>query len=93
MNAKDQTFEGETIHLDGATLINCHFKNCKIIITGEAPHTSEECKFEDCKWVFSGHAMMLLETLRKLYAGGAPRIAEEAIAYVRGEPTTQGKLH
>jgi len=93
MELRDQTFEGETVKLDGMTLVNCHFKNCKIVIAAEAPHTSQGCKFEDCEWIMSGHAMIFVDTLRKLYAEGAPQIVEDVIAYVRGEPTTQGILH
>ena len=76
MIAKDQTFSGMTICLDGGTFMNCRFERCTIVISGQLPIVLENPRFLDCQWSFIGPASNTVAFMSAMYRAGAKDLIE-----------------
>ena len=76
MIAKDQTFTGLTICLDGGTFSNCRFERCTIVISGVLPIMLENPRFVDCQWSFIGPASNTVSFMAAMYRAGAKDLIE-----------------
>jgi hypothetical protein len=83
--AKDQTFAGMTISLDGGTFINCRFERCNIVISGVLPITLENPHFTDCSWNFIGPAATTVSLMAAMYRAGAKELIESTCNSIMGK--------
>lgn len=67
MAFRDQTYNGDTIRLDGRLFEHCTFRNCTIEISGTERINLVGCSFDQCQWVVVGAALMTLQILGALY--------------------------
>jgi len=67
MEHRDKTFENQEILLDGNVFTGCTFRNCRIVVRGEAGAIVGACTFENAKWVLKGPAASTLQFLSQLY--------------------------
>lgn len=86
MIAKNQTFNGVNIVLDGSSFYDCTFENCTIIFSATLPFTLQNPKFTDCKWEMVGPADQTLKYLAALYQAGAQELVEATFDNIRGKP-------
>lgn len=68
-----QTFQQETINLDGNQFERCAFIRCKIVYTAADTFSIDGCTFTICDWVFDGPAERTLFYLSALYRGLGPQ--------------------
>src|SRR4051812_13674354 len=85
MIAKDQTFTGITICLDGGTFTDCRFERCTIIISGLLPIALENPRFVDCKWSFIGPASTTVSFMAAMYRAGAKDLIEATCNSIMGK--------
>lgn len=93
MIAKDQTFTGLNVCLDGGTFVNCRFERCTIVISGVLPIALENPRFTDCKWSFIGPASTTLSFMAAMYRAGAKELVEATCNSIMGKgpkPTELG---
>jgi len=83
--AKDQTFTGLTICLDGGTFSNCRFERCTIIISGVLPISLENPRFVDCQWSFIGPASTTVSFMAAMYRAGAKDLIEATCNSIMGK--------
>lgn len=85
MMAKDQTFTGLTICLDGGTYANCCFERCTIVISGVLPIVLENPRFVDCQWSFIGPASTTVSFMAAMYRAGARELIEQTCNNIMGK--------
>ena len=85
MIAKDQTFAGMTICLDGGTFVNCRFERCTIVISGQLPIVLENPRFLDCQWSFIGPASTTVSFMSAMYRAGAKELIEATCNSIMGK--------
>ena len=59
-------FANEIVHLDGATFIDCEFRNATLVYSGGELPSFMGCHFDSCAWTFEGHALRTLAYLKRL---------------------------
>ncbi|MDQ3692097.1 MAG: hypothetical protein M3464_00515 [Chloroflexota bacterium] len=64
-----QTFDNQTIEVDGQAYEKCQFIECRIIFRGIEGVSFDECTFTRCDWRFSGPARNTLSYLSAIYRG------------------------
>ena len=66
-----ESFNHQTVELDGETFENCSFAACRLVYAGgELPHF-EGCRFDDCDWRFEEGAGRTLAYLKLMWGAGA----------------------
>ena len=85
MIAKDQTFSGLTICLDGGTYTNCRFERCTIVISGVLPIALENPRFIDCQWSFIGPASTTVSFMAAMHRAGAKELIEATCNNIMGK--------
>ena len=85
MIAKDQTFSGMTICLDGGTFVNCRFERCTIVISGQLPIVLDNPRFLDCQWSFIGPASTTVSFMSAMYRAGAKDLIEATCNSIMGK--------
>ena len=66
-----ESYNHQTVELDGETFSNCAFASCRLVYSGgDAPHF-EDCRFDDCEWKFEGGAAETLSYLKLMWNVGA----------------------
>jgi len=88
MIAHDETYEENTISLDGASFYGCTFRRCKLIFSGLLPFTLEGGVYHDCNWEFAGPAANTIAFLPALHKAGAHDLIEGTFRTIRGEQAT-----
>jgi hypothetical protein len=83
--AKDQTFTGMTICLDGGTYSNCRFERCTIVISGVLPVVLDNPRFVDCQWSFIGPASTTVSFMAAMYRAGAKDLIEATCNSIMGK--------
>ena len=92
MIAKDQTFAGMTICLDGGTFMNCRFERCTIVISGQLPIVLENPRFLDCQWSFIGPASTTVSFMAAMYRAGAKELIESTCNSIMGKGPQPSEL-
>ena len=85
MIAKDQTFSGMTICLDGGSFSNCKFVNCTVVVSGVLPVVLENPHFQDCRWSFIGPAATTVSFMAAMYRAGAKDLIESTCNSIMGK--------
>lgn len=80
MRAENDTFDGNTIELDGGEFIDCHFKNCKLVYHGTSIPKLEGCRFTDSHFALRGAAANTLNFLKFLRESGEGSEVEKLLA-------------
>jgi hypothetical protein len=83
--ARDQTFSGMTICLDGGTYVNCRFERCTIVISGVLPIALENPRFVDCQWSFIGPASTTVAFMAAMHRAGAKDLIEATCNSIMGK--------
>jgi len=66
----DETFNAETILLDGTTYRDCTFVDCVFVFRGEAPFSLTDNMIDaTCTWRFEGAAALTAAAMRSIYHG------------------------
>jgi len=77
MIAKDQRFEGVTVHLDGCTFLNCSFDGCLFVYSGLMKFRLSENALTNSRWDGINSPVHLTPSfLKALCAGGASNLVE-----------------
>ena len=61
-----ESYNHQTVELDGETFSNCAFAACRLVYSGGEVPQFEGCRFDDCEWKFeeaAGHTLSFLKTL------------------------------
>lgn len=69
MKIKGQTFENDSVILDGNDFMDCTFDKCELIIRGTDEFGIHRCTFNVCTYNFQGQAGAVLEFLDVLLSG------------------------
>jgi len=93
MIAKNQTFEGEVVSIDGSTFRHCQFIKCVLFFSGILPVDLCGSSFTECQWEFVGPAANTMGFLGALYRRGETHLVETVFANVRGEDTAADDHH
>ena len=88
MNETQKTISGrhfvnETMVMDGRSLDNCSFRDCRLVYRGGEPPKIRDCRFEACHWEFDDAAARTLQFLAGLYHGGFDGVVENTFAAIR----------
>ena len=62
---RDQVLNGE-VEIDGATFVNCEFKNARLIYRGGTPPNFNNCRFTQSNFAFFDSAANTLDFLRAM---------------------------
>ncbi|PTW60067.1 hypothetical protein C8N35_10567 [Breoghania corrubedonensis] len=76
-------FISETIVIDGYSLENCRFRDCRLVYRGGEPPKIRGCRFDACRWEFDGAAARTLQFLAALHQGGFESVVEGTFASIR----------
>src|ERR1700687_817734 len=66
MKIKNQSFESDSVELDGNSFENCRFVNCMLIFRAKAPVQLTDCTFLDVRWNFLESAALTADFIRQL---------------------------
>jgi len=87
MIAVGQSFDNQTISLDGGTFQDCAFSNCVFLFSALLPVILQGSSFKNCRWEFVGPAANTMAFIRSLYGRGEKELVETIFADVRsGDP-------
>lgn len=62
---RDQVLSGE-VEIDGATFVNCEFKNARLVFRGGTPPNFNNCRFTQSNFAFYDSAANTLNLLRAM---------------------------
>ena len=62
-----ESYNHETIALDGETFENCEFRDCRMVYAGGTPPVFTGCAFHGCDWRFDEAAGRTLAYLKLLW--------------------------
>lgn len=85
----EETFQGESIELDGEEFIKCSFEECEIVYAGGEGPRIVNCSFSRCSWKFDAAAARTISFMRAMYhgMGGAGRqLIEDTFETIREPP-------
>lgn len=85
MIARNQTFTDMVVYLDGASLYDCTFERCTIVISGVLPATLHNPRFVNCSWRATGPAENTISFFASLYRAGAKDLIEATFERIRGK--------
>lgn len=87
--AKNKTYHGMTIQLDGATFIGCTFDHCVLVFSGVLGAQLHQNAFLECKFEFSGPAATTLGFMAALYKDGVQDVIEKTFDNIRNTSVHQ----
>ena len=67
---KKETFEKQTVILDGHDFQECELKKCNLVFKGREPVKLEHCHITGCTWQFEDAAQRTAALLKQLYMSG-----------------------
>ena len=73
-----ESYNHQTVGLDGQTFADCDFAACRLVYSGGEAPNFVNCRFSDCEWKFEGPAADTLSHLKSMWAVGA-KAAVQAI--------------
>lgn len=68
MRVEDQTFEDDTIRIDGNTYVRCTFQGCTFLFSASEPFGFDDCRFDRCACAFSGAAKLTVQFMDAIYS-------------------------
>ncbi len=80
MRAEGDTFDDNTIELDGGEFIDCHFMNCKLVYHGTGIPKLKGCRFTSSHFALRGAAANTLKFLKFLNEIGENNEVEKLLA-------------
>ncbi len=89
MQHKGNTFQGETILLDGREYEDCAFIECDLQYGGAGFVAFNKCRFDNCRWSFVDAASNTLHFMASLYHGlgeGGRNLIEDLFNSIRQNP-------
>jgi len=86
-----ETFEDETMDLDGRRFEDCQFLRCELRFGGTAPVALVRCNFIDCTWFFIGAAASTINFLSALRRDGSGWIVDSVVASAPLDPGQSAK--
>jgi len=66
-----ESYNHQTVLLDGETFSNCDFAACRLVYSGGEPPQFESCRFDNCDWKFEDAAAQTLSYLKVMWSVGA----------------------
>jgi hypothetical protein len=75
----EQTFNGETVNVDGNAFHRCQFVNCTVVYSGGEIPSMENCSLNGCRWQFADAAQRTLQFLGALYSDPSAKPLVEQI--------------
>ena len=88
MTFERQTFDSETVELDGNTFTDCQFQGCEIIYRGGEPPFIRDVNFNDCEFVPKDAALDTIQFLGLMYSTGLKKPIEETLEFIRNSGQT-----
>jgi len=79
-----ETYNRETLTLDGETFTDCEFRDCRMVYLGGEPPVFERCQFDACDWRFEAAAARTLAHLKALWLVGEKAAVQGVIKGVTG---------
>jgi hypothetical protein len=86
VQARDRTFTGETLQLDGNEYVGCTFRRCQLVYSGGQIPRFDGCAFDASPFNFQGGAGNALHFLRELYHAGLGENVEALFEHIRRNP-------
>ncbi len=80
----NESFNHDTITLDGESFSDCEFSACRLIYSGGEVPAFRNCRFTDCEWKFEGAAARTLAHLKVAWGAGAKAPVQALIKEVTG---------
>ncbi len=65
--AIEQTFNGETVNMDGKAFDRCQFANCMLVYSGGEIPSMRNCSINGCRWIFTDAAQRTLQFMTAVY--------------------------
>jgi hypothetical protein len=66
-----ESYNHQTVVLDGETFADCAFAACRLVYSGGELPQFERCRFDDCEWKFEEAAAQTLSYLKLMWGVGA----------------------
>jgi hypothetical protein len=79
-----ETYNHETVALDGETFTDCEFRDCRMVYLGGEPPVFVRCKFDACDWRFEDAAARTLAHLKALWLVGDKATVQGVIKGITG---------
>jgi len=67
---KNESFENQTVILDGNEFAHCEMRRCNLVYKGREPVKLEHCQLAGCTWQFEDSAQRTVMMLKGLYLNG-----------------------
>lgn len=80
---ENETFQGQTLQLDGKHFNNCHFVRCILQYAGNAVVQLKKDSFAECTFVFIDSARRTMQFISGLYQSGAKQLFEDIFEDIR----------
>jgi hypothetical protein len=83
---ENQTFEDQTVRLDGNQYSQCKFRRCVLQYGGSEIPELENCEFHECSWSFTEAAARTVQFMTALYHGagqGGRELIEQTFENIR----------
>jgi hypothetical protein len=90
---KGETFENETIKLDGNEYIDCTFRECEFVYAGYGPVIMRGNKIFGYKLTFIDSAQRTLNLMEVLYHGGFKDLIEKTFENIRKGQSSVPIIH
>ncbi|THD64066.1 hypothetical protein [Phenylobacterium sp.] len=74
-----ESYNHQTVVLDGETFSDCAFAACRLVYSGGEPPQFESCRFDDCEWKFEEAAAHSLAFLKLMWTVGAKPAVQSII--------------
>lgn len=79
-----ESYNHQTVALDGETFSDCQFAECRLVYSGGAPPRFDGCRFDDCEWKFEDAAAHTLAYLKVMWSAGAKAAVQSSIKDITG---------
>ena len=77
--ASGQSYNHQTVSLDGEAYSDCEFSDCRLVYSGGEPPMLDNCRFTNCEWTFQQGAADTLAFLKLMWAAGAKTAVQATI--------------
>ncbi len=80
---QNQSFEAQTLTIDGHVYRNCTFNRCMLTYAGGELPVMVDNSINNCQWNFDGHAARTIQFMAGLYQGGMREVIEQTFDNIR----------
>ena len=80
---QSESFEAQTLTIDGNEYHNCTFTRCMLTYTGGELPVMVDNTINSCQWNFDGHAARTIQFMAGLYQGGMRDVIEQTFENIR----------